>query len=359
MKEAIVHPGPRSELIESPIPRPNADQVLIKVVVSGCNPKDWKGAQNEKKSANSGDDIAGIVEAVGENITEFRPGDRVAAFHHIGTPGGSFAEYAISWGYATFHIPKKTSFEEAATIPLAAMTAAVALYQELRLPQPWQAPTEPLPLIIYGGSSAVGAYAIQLAKASNIHPLIVVAGKGADLVESLIDRSKGDTVIDYREGYDAVVAGLKNALKQSGQNRVRYAFDPVSDKGSYQAICEVLDRETGKITFVLPGKTYEEVPKSIKWTLTKVPTSFLDVAPDSPQGKAGIKISNKDFAFLFLRFFGRGLQEGWLRPHPYEVAPKGLESVGECLKNLYEGKLSAKKYVFRISDTPGLEDSAW
>ena len=60
-----------------------------------------------------GDDIAGTVHAVGPGVTEFRPGDRVAAFHELGTPGGSFAEYAIALDHTTFHIPDKTSFEGA------------------------------------------------------------------------------------------------------------------------------------------------------------------------------------------------------------------------------------------------------
>lgn len=60
---------------------------------------------------NQGDDIAGIVYAVGINVTEFRRGDRVAALHEMTAPGGSYAEYAVSWEHCTFHIPEKTTFE--------------------------------------------------------------------------------------------------------------------------------------------------------------------------------------------------------------------------------------------------------
>ena len=62
-------------------------------------------------SINQGDDIAGFIHAVGDEVTEFKPGDRVAAFHEVGTLGGSFAEYALAWDYTTFHIPKNISFE--------------------------------------------------------------------------------------------------------------------------------------------------------------------------------------------------------------------------------------------------------
>ena len=111
MKEAIIHRGPKVEIIDSPIPTPEPDQVVTKVVVSGSNPKDWKRPEYTGKSLNQGDDIAGVVHTVGSNVVEFKPGDRVAAFHQMMSPGGSYAEYAVSWAHTTFHIPKKTSFE--------------------------------------------------------------------------------------------------------------------------------------------------------------------------------------------------------------------------------------------------------
>jgi NADPH2:quinone reductase len=63
------------------------------------------------QNANSGDDISGIVHEVGENVDEFRVGDRVAAFHEMLKPAGSFAEYAVAWKHTTFFLPKGTSFE--------------------------------------------------------------------------------------------------------------------------------------------------------------------------------------------------------------------------------------------------------
>ncbi|EKG12959.1 Peptidase S9/S15 [Macrophomina phaseolina MS6] len=271
MKEAIVHPGVRVEIIDSAIPEPTEDQVLIKVVVSGSNPKDWKIPEMMKQSRNEGDDIAGVVEKVGANVTEFKPGDRVAAFHEMLTPHGSYAEYAIAWAHTTFHIPKNTSFEEAAAIPLAAMTAAIGLFHpsRLALPQPWSVPTDagPTPLVIYGAASAVGSYAVQLASRSNIHPLICIAGRGAAHVESFIDRSKGDTIIDYRGGAAAVVEGIKAAIPPN--TPLLHAYDAVSDHGSYVNIGQCL-AEGGTITLVLPFKEYEGMPAHVTQTITNV-----------------------------------------------------------------------------------------
>lgn len=146
---------------------------------------------------NQGDDIAGTVHAVGEGVTDFKVGDRVAAFHEMLSPHGSWAEYAVSWEHTTFRLPDKTSFEEGAALPLAILTAVVGLYSSIKLdlPQPWSPATKPTPLLIYGASSAVGYYVLQLAIKSNLHPLICVAGRAKDHVEKLLDKSKGDTYV--------------------------------------------------------------------------------------------------------------------------------------------------------------------
>jgi NADPH:quinone reductase-like Zn-dependent oxidoreductase len=73
---------------------------------------DWKIVVYSEKPSNSGDDIAGIVEEVGEGVMGFSKGDRVAAFHPMGTAHGSFAQYSIAPSHTTFHIPARISFEE-------------------------------------------------------------------------------------------------------------------------------------------------------------------------------------------------------------------------------------------------------
>jgi NADPH2:quinone reductase len=112
MKEALVSPLLVVEIIDTPIPKPKPGEVIIQVICAGCNPKDWKYPVYSEVTANSGDDVAGIISEVGEEVVEFRPGDRVAAFHQMRTSGGAFAEYAIAPATTTFHIPDRTTFEE-------------------------------------------------------------------------------------------------------------------------------------------------------------------------------------------------------------------------------------------------------
>jgi NADPH:quinone reductase len=235
---------------------------------------------------------------------------------------------------------KLTHKTEASTLPLAAMTAACGLYSnaKLGLPNPWTPASQPTPIVVYGGASAVGAFVIQFARKSNLHPIIAVAGRGTQFVEGLIDRSKGDTIVDYRKGDDAVVNDIKEALK--GQ-KLEYAFDAISEKGSYINIGNVL-ATGGKITTVQEVKK-EELPDGIQLTRTMVGSVHKD---------------EKDLGFVFFRLIGRGLQEGWFKPHPHEVVPGGLDGIEQALTDLKNGKASAIKYVFRIEDTPGIQKGA-
>jgi len=349
MKEAFVTQGPKVEIKDVAIPEPGPDQIVTKVVFSGSNPKDWKIAEWVPKAGpiNQGDDISGTVHAIGSNVTEFKIGDRVAAFHEMMTPHGSYAEYALSWNHTTFHLPAMTSFEEGASIPLAAMTAALGLYQRLGLPEPWQRNSiigkafAQEPLVIWGAGSAVGSYALQLAARSNIHPIICVAGNSVSHVRQFIDPSKGDIITDYRLGTSHVVAEIKKALVGK---KLRYAFDAVSEFGSYQALCEVLDLKEGRITLVLPGKEYPEIPSTIQKTITSV-------------GSVHKEEEERDFAYIFFRFFTKGLKEGWFKGQPTQIVPGGLGGIEKALTDLKNGKASAVKYIFKIEDTAGVKSN--
>ncbi|KAF1986718.1 GroES-like protein [Aulographum hederae CBS 113979] len=345
MKEAIIKGGPKVEIIDSPIPEPGPTDVIIKVVYSGSNPKDWKYPEwmPDQTPINQGDDIAGTVHAVGSKVTEFKKGDRVGAFHEMHSPHGSYAEYALAHAHTTFHLPASTSFEDAAAIPLAAMTAALGLFQRLGLPQPWTTvPTaderKNMPLVIYGASSAVGIYALQMAKQAGIGPLICVAGRAGSYVEEFLDKSAGDVVVDYRPGAEHVVSEIKKALKGK---ELRYAYDAVSEKGSYQQICEVLTKPGGKLTLVLPAKKYEDIPEGVEKSITMVASVHGDDAKE------------RDFGFVWFRYLARGLEEGWFKPQKTEVVKGGLEGIEGALAKLRSGEASAVKYVFKIEDTPG------
>lgn len=224
---------------------------------------------------------------------------------------------------------------EAATIPLAALTSVAVLYHHLALPEPWRPATSSIPLVIYGGASAIGAYAIQLAQKSNIHPIITVAGRGAPFVESLIDRSKGDTIVDYRKGDEAVISGIEDALKGA---KLLHTYDCVSEGSSYINLGKVVS-PGGKIVTVLPGKDYPGVSDGVEVIKNSVGCVHQD---------------QKDLGYVYFRYLAKGLLDGWFKPHPHEVVPGGLGGLEKALTNLKEGKASATKYVVRIGETNGV-----
>ena len=289
----------------------------------------------------------------------------------MGSPGGSYAEYALAWDWTTFHIPASKSFEgmycysfrrgplrplrsryvadshivaEAATIPLAALTAAVALFRHLELPTPWNPATTPAPFLVYGASSAVGSYAIKLARNSNIHPIIAVAGKGTHYVETLLDRAKGDTVIDYRNGAEQTISRIRTHLKAGNYGEVRHGLDPGIGLPSQKVLTEIVAPD-GAINLVLPSDF------DVGSARTKTTTS-VGVVHNQENGAYGPDAS--DLGFVTCRWFTRAWQAGTFEGHPFEVRPGGLEGVEQALKDLKAGKQSAVKYVFRIADTPGL-----
>ncbi|KAL7944947.1 GroES-like protein [Trichoderma barbatum] len=355
MKEAFAYPGPKVDVVESPIPTAGPFQIIIKVACVGLNPKDWKvadGAVPGVTYSNEGDDIAGVVHEVGQQVTEFKVGDRVGVFHKTLSPGGGWAEYAIAWESMAFHLANHISFEEAATIPLAAITSCLGLYRRLPLPYPWDPSDKPQPIVIYGAASAVGAYAVKLAVLSNIHPIVAVAGRGTDFVETLIDRSRGDTIVDYRQGDSAVVEAMTAVL---GNQEPEFAFDAISETSTILNISRVINKTIGKIAVVLTTSP-DLLPEGISQINTAVETSQVDLGNDVltyPNSK-GQSVGITHFTTVMLRFIGRGLNEGWFSPHPHEVVPGGLDGLEGALTRLKNGSVSATKLVVRISDTDGL-----
>ena len=297
----------------------------------------------------SGDDIAGSVHAIGSAVTEFHIGDHVAALHQLGAPGGSFAEYALAWDWTTFHLGKDTNFEQAATVPMAALMAAIGLFAMLKVTNgPWAPAANQTPLVIYGAAGAVGAFAIKLANLVDVHPLICVAGKGIPFVVSLIDPNKSDVVIDYRKGNEALMKEMRDALQ--GQ-KLEYAFDATSEMGSFLNICQVLDESTGKITLVLP-EYRKEIPASIEQSTTVAGSLWDGFRRNEALGNLGLDLGGKDFGLVMSTLIGRWLQEGQLKPHPYVVMGGGLRGLEKALQNLRAGRASAMKYVIRIRETP-------
>jgi NADPH:quinone reductase-like Zn-dependent oxidoreductase len=180
------------ELREIDQPQVGDDQVLVRVQAASVNPADWylmAGAPYlarpqmglRRPRTRLGIDLAGVVEAVGGNVTRLRVGDEV-----FGPGSGALAEYAAVAADALVPKPANLSFEQAAAVPVAALTALQGLRDKGRV-RPGQR------VLINGASGGVGTFAVQLAKSFGAEVTGVCSPRNLDLVGSL----GADHVIDY------------------------------------------------------------------------------------------------------------------------------------------------------------------
>jgi len=282
------------------------DDVLVRVRAASANPRDWHFMRGlpafmrlqfglrKPKHSGLGSDVAGQVEAVGKNVTRFRPGDDV--FADVLT--GGFAEYTCVPEALLELKPANLTFEQAAAVPLAALTALQGLRDHGRV-QPGQK------VLIIGASGGVGTFAVQLAKWLGADVTGVCSTRNVDLVRSI----GADHVIDYTQEdftqngrkYDLILqfAGTRSPsdcrrvltpkgtlLVSSGESDGRWVgpvdrvikalalspfvsqrlapFEAKPSKDDLQVMKELI--EAGKVTPVI-DRTYplNEVPEAIRY----------------------------------------------------------------------------------------------
>ena len=178
------------EEIEKPVPKD--DEVLIKVRAASVNPFDYHMLRHrflrrvlaklaKTETSRPGRDVAGQVEAVGRNVTQFKPGDEL-----FGSCAGAFAEYACARESHLAMKPHDVSFEQAAAVPIAGLTALQALRDKAQI-QPGQK------VLINGAAGGVGTFAVQIAKSFGAEVTGVCSTRNVEMVRSI----GADKVIDY------------------------------------------------------------------------------------------------------------------------------------------------------------------
>jgi NADPH:quinone reductase and related Zn-dependent oxidoreductases len=187
---------------EKPIPKEN--EIRIKVEAAGLNPSDYQVASypdlaSERKRV-LGLEAAGIVDAVGSEVSNFKVGDRVYYLRSIANLDGGFAEYAITTAHTASKLPEAIPYEVAAVIPGAGFTAYQAIIQKIR-------PQAESTILIHGGAGGVGGYAIQLAKLCGLTVYTTCLSRDIEYVKGL----GADVAIDFeKEDVCARIKGLTN-----------------------------------------------------------------------------------------------------------------------------------------------------
>lgn len=196
MKAVVINQyGSKEELVEQEVNRPRAEanQVVVKLEATSINPIDWKLREGYLKEMFDwefpiilGWDLAGVISEIGSNVTKWNVGDRVFSRPET-TRFGTYAEYTAVDEHLLAKLPDSISYEEAAAVPLAGLTAWQALFTHGDL-------KEGETVLIHAGAGGVGIYAIQLAKNAGAHVITTASEKNHELLYSL----GADQVIDYK-----------------------------------------------------------------------------------------------------------------------------------------------------------------
>ena len=224
------------QLQEVAKPAPKDDEVLIKIHAASINSRDWRmmranpffirlapGGFLQPKNKILGADVAGQVEAVGRYVKQFKPGDEIFGYLPSATGRGTFAEYVCGNENAIALKPANLTFEQAAAVPLAAMTALQGLRDKgnIKLGQK---------VLINGASGGVGTFAVQIAKAFGAEVTAVCSTRNLNMVRSI----GADHVIDYtREDFTQNGQRYDLILAANGYHPISDYLRALSPDGIY------------------------------------------------------------------------------------------------------------------------------
>ena len=219
-------------------PRPNADQVLIRLKVAGVNPVDWKirgGLYKQFMPVNfpwtPGVEGSGVVEAVGANVTTLKKGDEI-----YGIVNGGYSEYALASANDVQPKPAELTFEEAASIPMGFLTAWAGVIDAANV----QAGQR---VLVHGAAGGIGAYAVQLAKWKGAHVTGTASAGNHEFARSL----GADNMIDYNATrFEMVLKDLDAVIDTVGADLVERSLQVIRPGGIFVTVAGRLAEGAGK-----------------------------------------------------------------------------------------------------------------
>jgi NADPH:quinone reductase-like Zn-dependent oxidoreductase len=222
-------------------PSTKADDILVKVENIGVNPVEWKIRNGLGKMFGLnlplvlGTEIAGTVEEIGADVKDFKVGDEV--FGNVNMMrGGGYAEFVIAKESEIAHKPKSLDFENAAAIPVGALTSWKAIFTTGNLQSGQK-------VLIHGASGGVGSMAVQLAKAKGAYVYATGSGKNEEFVKSL----GADEFIDYtKTKFETVAKDIDVVLDTIGGDTQTRSFEVLKKGGSLVSLVAPPSEELAK-----------------------------------------------------------------------------------------------------------------
>ena len=301
------------EFVDVDKPIPGNDEILIKVHAASINALDWRLMRGtpriarpmfglrRPKTPRLGRDVAGVVEAVGHNITQFKPGDAV-----FGVCVGAFAEYAIAKENRLVPKPSNVSFEEVAAVPIAAITSLQGLRNKGHI-RPGQK------VLVDGASGGVGTFTVQIAKSFGAEVTAVCSTGNVDQMRLL----GADHVIDYK----------KDDFTQHGQH-----YDLIVAANAHRSIFDYRGALTPNGIYVLLGGGGIEILQAM------LLGPWLSKLGNKKMGFMGARIKKEDLLYL-----SGLLARGKIKP----VIDRcyALNQTAEAIRYLEEGHAKGKVVI--------------
>ena len=338
---------PISKSTTWPIPTPDSTQLLIRVTVAALNPhdqkvRDWGHWFKDDLPTPIANDIVGVVNKIGSDVTKFKVGDRVFTYGNWFEKGhfqNGLTQYAIADEAYTAKVPENLNDHDVATLPVNISASAIGLFEEnygLGIPAPWTVEAKSFDyasttLLIIGGGSNCGRLAVQLAKLAGIGKIVVLGGKEEEL------KKWGATQVLDRHGRDGAV---HSRIKSAVGDDLIYVFDAINPAETlYVGINALSSTRKGRIARLIPTSPHETAKVTKKDEEYEVKDIY-----GIPHGQSlGKELWDN---------LGEYVKDGKIMPLKYEVADGvGLDAgkVNEVLDRYRDGKPVVQTH-FRISD---------
>ncbi|CCM05588.1 uncharacterized protein FIBRA_07816 [Fibroporia radiculosa] len=344
MKAVVVQEGKTIAIKDRPIPTLDDDEILVKTVALAQNPTDWKFVDRiQIVDTILGCDWSGYVAQTGKNVTFPKVGDHVAGFVQGGTyqDRGAYAEYLKTPAELSWVVPEGVlSHEQLATLGCAFWTAIQALYHPKRLAfvEPPEKVDKEQWIFVYGGSSSVGQYAIQLAHLSGYKVVTTASPHNFELVKSL----GADVFFDYKD--PEVVSKIRAATGDS----IRDSFDTISLRESQEISAKVIAPDGGRLILLLAPIAEAKVRDDVKITHTLIYTALGRTFSLGPNSLYTASSEDRNHMAAFLKKIPTLVKEGKILPNRIRLWEGGLDGIPEGLQYMREGKVSAEKIVYRV-----------
>ncbi|GAA5844584.1 hypothetical protein JCM3766R1_002668 [Sporobolomyces carnicolor] len=323
-------------------PRAGPGEIVVKNCAVALNPTDWKHRDAVSPPGSIlGCDFAGTVSEVSPDVSNVKEGDRVAGFVHGGRKSdeGSFAEYVKAQATLVWKVPESVSWEEAAASGgIAPLTAVQALYLRHKFNHPSNPTKDNIPVLVWGGTSSVGLYAVQLLKLSGYTVIATASEKNWPLLKSL----------GVTSTYDYSDAQVSQKIA-TDHPELSHGFDCISEKGTTLAMAKSFKESKGKIVTLLPVnddglKEYSgvDVEATLVYTVLGRPFSMWRDFPAMPEDK---KATEDWLANEMPRLMG----SGELKSNPILSREGGLQGINDGLDFVKAGKNRAQKLTFKLA----------